>query len=153
MNIGEAAKRSGVTAKMIRHYESINLIAPTARTDSGYRMYNDKDVHELRFIKRARTMGFSLDQIQVLLSLWRDKTRASADVKRMAKQHVAELEEKIRELTEMRDSLVALADACRGDHRPDCPILQGLEVEGVVGADHPQRGGDGHLTCHKPSRA
>ena len=128
MNIGEAARLSGVTAKMIRHYEGIGLVAPGARTDAGYRMYNEKDVHELRFIKRARTMGFSLEQIQDLLSLWRDKSRASKDVKRMASVHVEELNERIRELTEMRDTLVSLAEACRGDHRPDCPILQGLEA-------------------------
>jgi MerR family copper efflux transcriptional regulator len=128
MNIGEAARLSGVTAKMIRHYEGIGLVAPGARTDAGYRLYSEKDVHELRFIKRARTMGFSLEQIQNLLSLWRDRSRASKDVKQMASAHVEELNERIRELTEMRDTLVSLADACRGDHRPDCPILQGLEA-------------------------
>lgn len=134
MNIGEAARLSGVTAKMIRHYEAIGLIAPGARTDAGYRTYNEKDVHELRFIKRARTLGFSLEQIQALLSLWRDKSRASKDVKRMAGEHVAELNERIRELTEMRDTLVSLAEACRGDHRPDCPILQGLEADTEMAA-------------------
>lgn len=129
MNIGEAARLSGVTAKMIRHYEGIGLVAPGARTDAGYRLYSEKDLHELRFIKRARTMGFSLEQIQNLLSLWRDRSRASKDVKQMASAHVTELNERIRELTEMRDTLVGLAEACRGDHRPDCPILQGLENE------------------------
>lgn len=129
MNIGEAARLSGVTAKMIRHYESIGLIAPGVRTDAGYRMYSEKDVHELRFIKRERTLGFSLEQIQALLSLWRDKSRASADVKRMANSQVMELNIRIQELTEMRDTLVSLARACRGDHRPDCPILHRLESE------------------------
>lgn len=135
MNIGEAARLSGVTAKMIRHYERIGLIAPTARTDAGYRVYRDKDVHELRFIRRARNLGFSLEQIRTLLSLWQDKSRASADVKRMASAHVEELEMRIRELTEMRDTLLGLAEACRGDQRPDCPILQGLEAEAVCGKD------------------
>lgn len=128
MNIGEAARLSGVTAKMIRHYEGIGLVASGARTDAGYRLYSEKDLHELRFIKRARTMGFSLEQIQDLLSLWRDRSRASKDVKQMASAHVESLNERIRELTEMRDTLLTLAEACRGDHRPDCPILEGLEA-------------------------
>lgn len=135
MNIGEAARLSGVTAKMIRHYEQIGLIAPTVRTDAGYRVYRDKDVHELRFIRRARNLGFSLEQIRTLLSLWQDKSRASADVKRMASSHVEELDTRIRELTEMRDTLLGLAEACRGDQRPDCPILQGLEAEAGCGKD------------------
>lgn len=132
MNIGEAARLSGVTAKMIRHYEGIGLVASGARTDAGYRLYSEKDLHELRFIKRARTMGFSLEQIQDLLSLWRDRSRASKDVKQMASAHVESLNERIRELTEMRDTLLTLAEACRGDHRPDCPILEGLEAESVA---------------------
>lgn len=126
MNIGDAAKASGVTAKMIRYYESIQLIKAGRRTDSGYRIYGDNDVHTLRFIKRARTLGFSLEQIADLLSLWQDPGRASADVKAIAQEHVAQLEQRIRELTEMRDTLKDLAKACSGDHRPDCPILHGL---------------------------
>jgi MerR family copper efflux transcriptional regulator len=132
MNIGEAGRLSGVSAKMIRHYEEIGLIAPTARTEAGYRTYREKDVHELRFIKRARNLGFSLNQIRVLLSLWQDRSRASADVKKIANAHVDELNVRILELTEMRDSLMSLADACRGDHRPDCPIIKGLETD-VIG--------------------
>lgn len=126
MNIGQAAKASGVSAKMIRYYESIQLIKAGKRTDAGYRIYGDSDVHTLRFIKRARTLGFSLEQIADLLSLWQDPARASADVKSIALEHVAQLEQRIRELTEMRDTLSDLALACSGDHRPDCPILHGL---------------------------
>jgi MerR family transcriptional regulator, copper efflux regulator len=126
MNIGQAAQASGVTAKMIRYYESIGLIQETRRTDAGYRVYNDKDVHTLRFVKRARSLGFSLEQIAGLLSLWQDPGRASADVKRIAAGHVQELNQRIRELTEMRDTLTHLSYACAGDQRPDCPILQEL---------------------------
>ncbi|HJV73207.1 MAG TPA: Cu(I)-responsive transcriptional regulator [Noviherbaspirillum sp.] len=128
MNIGQAAKVSGVTAKMIRYYESIDLIKASRRTDSGYRTYGDSDVHTLRFIKRARTLGFSLEQIRDLLSLWQNPARASADVKAIAQTHVTALEQRILELTEMRDTLVHLAHACSGDDCPDCPILQSLEA-------------------------
>lgn len=126
MNIGQAAKESGVTAKMIRYYESIDLIKASRRTDSNYRTYGESDVHTLRFIKRARTLGFSLEQIRDLLSLWQDPARASADVKAIAQSHVQELQQRIRELEEMRDTLHHLANSCAGDHRPDCPILQSL---------------------------
>ncbi|GGC74692.1 Cu(I)-responsive transcriptional regulator [Undibacterium terreum] len=126
MNIGEAASASGVTAKMIRHYESIGLIKQSQRSDAGYRTYSDKDLHTLRFVKRSRSMGFSLDQIRDLLSLWQDAGRASADVKTIAQAHVQDLERRIRELTEMRDTLHHLAAECAGDQRPDCPILQDL---------------------------
>lgn len=130
MNIGEAASGTGVSAKMIRHYESIGLIAPSARTDAGYRIYGERDLHALRFVKRARSLGFSLDQIRNLLSLWQDTERASADVKAIALSHVAELENRIAELTDMRDTLIRLAQECGGDFRPDCPILQDLAAAG-----------------------
>jgi MerR family copper efflux transcriptional regulator len=126
MNIGQAAQASGVTAKMIRYYESIGLIVESRRSDAGYRLYGEKDLHALRFIKRARKLGFSLEQIRDLLSLWQDSARASGDVKRIALDHVGELNQRIRELTEMRDTLSTLASCCHGDERPDCPILQTL---------------------------
>jgi MerR family copper efflux transcriptional regulator len=135
MNIGEAAAASGVSAKMIRHYESINLIRKSLRSDAGYRKYSDNDLHTLRFIKRARTLGFSLDQIGDLLSLWQDSGRASADVKAIAQAHVAELNKRIVELTEMRDTLTHLAHCCAGDNRPECPILHGLAAV-EDGTDH-----------------
>lgn len=126
MNIGQAASATGVSAKMIRYYESIALIPPGRRSESGYRIYSENDLHALRFVKRARTLGFSLDQIRDLLSLWQDKQRASADVKRIALGHVDELNQRIAELTEMRDTLQTLASCCKGNDRPDCPILQSL---------------------------
>ncbi|MYM26950.1 transcriptional regulator, MerR family [Duganella sacchari] len=126
MNIGQAATASGVSAKMIRYYESINLIPAGKRTDAGYRIYGDNDVHTLRFVKRARSLGFSLEQIAGLLSLWQDKARASADVKAIALGHVNALNQRIAELTEMRDTLQSLASCCHGDDRADCPILQSL---------------------------
>ncbi|NVM77812.1 MerR family copper efflux transcriptional regulator [Duganella sp. SG902] len=126
MNIGQAATATGVSAKMIRYYESIALIPPGKRTDAGYRIYGENDLHTLRFVKRARQLGFSLDQIRELLSLWQNKERASADVKTIAMGHVAQLNQRIAELTEMRDTLQTLASCCHGDHRPDCPILQSL---------------------------
>lgn len=126
MNIGEAAQASGVSAKMIRHYEHIGLQRESSRTLAGYRQYQPRDIHLLRFIRRARDLGFSLEQIRQLLSLWEDPERASADVKRLAHSHIAELDARIAALTDMRDTLVTLANACQGDHRPDCPILHGL---------------------------
>jgi MerR family copper efflux transcriptional regulator len=126
MNIGQVAQASSVSAKMIRHYESIGLIRESRRTLAGYRQYHERDVHLLRFIRRARDLGFSLDQIRQLLSLWDDPERASADVKRLTDAHIADLDARIAALTDMRSALVALARACHGDHRPDCPILQGL---------------------------
>jgi MerR family copper efflux transcriptional regulator len=126
MNIGQAAAQSGVSAKMIRYYESIGLIAAPARTDAGYRVYAADEVHTLRFIKRARSLGFSVDETRELLALWRDKTRASADVKRFAETHIRELETRIAELEGMAKTLRHLAHCCQGDHRPDCPILEDL---------------------------
>jgi MerR family transcriptional regulator, copper efflux regulator len=126
MNIGQAASETGVTAKMIRYYESIGLIRESARSGAGYRIYGADELDALRFIKRARTLGFSLDQIRELLSLWQNDARASADVKAIALAHVAELNTRIAELSAMRDTLSELAESCHGDARPDCPILQNL---------------------------
>lgn len=126
MNIGEAATASGISAKMIRHYETIGLIVAAERTGSGYRVYSHNDVETLRFIRRGRDLGFSVDQIRALLTLWRDRTRASSDVKQIALQHVEELEAKMRQLQEMAETLRHLANHCQGDGRPDCPIIQTL---------------------------
>ena len=126
MHIGEAAAASGVTAKMIRHYESIGLVGPARRTDAGYRSYEDEDVNVLRFVKRARTLGFSISDIGALLALWRDRSRPSAEVKRVALARIAELDAKVTELQGMRDALHHLASHCRGDSRPTCPILEDL---------------------------
>lgn len=130
MNIGKAAAASGVSAKMIRYYESIDLLAAARRTEAGYRFYTDEDVHVLRFIRRARDLGFSLVDIGELLALWRDQGRASADVKRIALEHVATLERRIAELQGMASTLRALAEHCHGDTRPDCPILTDLDAGG-----------------------
>ena len=126
MNIGEAAAASGVSAKMIRYYEQIGLIQAAARTESGYRVYSAKDVETLRFIRRARDLGFSVEEMGTLLALWQDKARESADVKRVALQHVAEIEKRIQELEGMARTLRHLAGHCHGDERPDCPILDDL---------------------------
>jgi len=126
MNIGQAAKASGISAKMIRYYESIGLIAAPVRTESGYRVYGDNDVHTLRFIARARDLGFSVEQMSDLLTLWRDRSRASGDVKAIALGHIEELERKARALQEMSNTLRHLAEHCHGDTRPDCPILEEL---------------------------
>lgn len=127
MNIGDAAKASGVNAKLIRHYESIGVIPKVGRTDSGYRVYSDSDVHTLSFVRSARDLGFSMKEIKKLVGLWRNKSRASAEVKSLALDHVKTLEHKISELQAMADTLKKLARTCHGDHRPDCPILAGLE--------------------------
>lgn len=126
LTIGDAAKASGVSAKMIRHYESIGLIDAARRTDSGYRLYSGQDVHVLRFVHRARELGFSLEQIGVLLSLWQDKSRASADVRALARSHITALDRKIAEMQAMRRTLESLAASCHGDARSDCPILDDL---------------------------
>ena len=127
-NIGQAAKASGVSAKMIRHYEAIGLIGAALRTEAGYRVYNERDVQVLQFIHRSRELGFSLDQIKTLLALWQDKQRASKDVRAMARQHIAELDRKIADLQAMRRTLETLATKCHGDERPDCPILDDLSL-------------------------
>ena len=126
LNIGDAAKSSGVSAKMIRHYEEIGLIPKARRSYSGYRTYSEKEVHTLRFIHQARKLGFSIKQIEELLGLWQDRRRPSAKVKRLALEHIKELDEKIREMQAMKATLERLAVHCHGDDRPDCPILEGL---------------------------
>ncbi len=126
--IGAAAAMSGVSVKMIRHYEKIGLIPRATRTRANYRVYSDSDVHTLRFIRRARDLGFTLPQVNTLLALWRDRGRASADVKRLALGHVAAIDQRIAELQAMRDTLQDLADCCRGDTRPECPILAELAL-------------------------
>lgn len=133
MNIGEAAAQSGVSAKMIRYYESIGLIDPPSRTAARYRVYGADDVHTLRFVRRARALGFSLDQTRALLALWHDRSRSSADVKRLALAHIGDLEARAAELQAMADTLRHLAAHCHGDARPDCPILSDL-TEGEHGA-------------------
>lgn len=125
-NIGQASELSGVSSKMIRHYEAIGLVDPSTRTQANYRLYGEADLHRLRFIKRARTLGFSMERIRTLLALWDDPKRASAEVKRLAQAHAAELAEKIRELQAMQRTLETLARQCQGDGRPTCPILDDL---------------------------
>ncbi|MCA1370356.1 Cu(I)-responsive transcriptional regulator [Bradyrhizobium sp. BRP14] len=136
MNIGDVSRASGVSTKMIRYYEEIGLIPTAHRTEAGYRIYRDNDVHRLRFIRRARDLGFSVTQLTELLTLWSDRHRASADVKRIARQHIAELEHKVQELRAMTDALKHLAEHCHGDHRPECPILEDLAGAIEVEARH-----------------
>lgn len=135
MNIGQAAQASGVSAKMIRYYESRGLIHVAGRTDAGYRQYGENDVHTLQFIRRARDLGFSLERIQTLLGLWRDRSRQSAEVKKLAGVYIAELDEQIQKMLLIRQQLEHLAKACHGDERPDCPILDRLSD-------------DTHKACH-----
>jgi MerR family copper efflux transcriptional regulator len=127
MNIGQAARQTGLSAKMIRYYESIDLLPAAGRTDSGYRQYSQQDLHRLAFIKRSRDLGFSLAEVSQLLALWQDRQRASADVKALAAAHIRELERKIEELSDLRNTLKDLMDNCQGNDRPDCPILRDLE--------------------------
>jgi MerR family copper efflux transcriptional regulator len=126
LNIGEAAQASGVSAKMIRHYESIGLLPAVQRTAAGYRVYGEQDVRLLQFIHRGRALGFPLEKIAGLLALWQDQGRASADVRQLAEQHIAELNRKIEELQAMKRTLETLARSCHGDQRSDCPILDDL---------------------------
>ena len=131
MKIGEVSEQAGVSQRMIRHYEKIGLIAPAARRDSGYRDYDQRDVHTLRFIGRARDLGFPIEEIGQLLALWQDRGRSSADVKAVALARAAELKRKAEELNSMRRSLERLAAECHGDERPDCPILE--DLQGSIG--------------------
>jgi MerR family transcriptional regulator, copper efflux regulator len=139
--IGEAARRTGVSAKMIRWYEATGLLPPAARSDSGYRHYGEPDLHTLRFIRRARDLGFSVDAIADLLALWRDRARPSAGVKAIAREQIADLRRRIAELEGMARTLEHLADACCGDERPDCPILDDLAAEDHPPAPRPTRRG------------
>ena len=132
MQIGEAASTTGVSAKMIRHYESIGLIPTADRRSSNYRDYGHHDLHRLGFSRRARDLGFSIEEIRDLLRLWADKHRSSADVKLMAEARIAELDGKITLLQEMRSTLSTLSEACEGDHRPDCPIIDGLAGKAAI---------------------
>lgn len=131
MNIGAAAKASGVSAKMIRHYESIGLLPLAKRTDAGYRRYGDNDLSTLQFIRRSRDLGFSLEEIRGLLDLWQDRTRPSREVKALAQQHLDFLDQKLQEIQSMKHALTHLIDCCRGDERPDCPILDSLAGDGA----------------------
>ena len=130
MNIGQAAKASGVSAKMIRHYESVGLVPSAPRTEAGYRQYGDKELATLRFIRRARDLGFSIEQIRALLGLWQDRRRPSREVKAFAEAHIRELDQKLQELEAMKATLAHLVHCCRGDDRPDCPIIETLADEG-----------------------
>ncbi|HEX7864206.1 MAG TPA: Cu(I)-responsive transcriptional regulator [Variovorax sp.] len=124
--IGEAAQRSGVSARMVRHYEGLGLLPAVARTESGYRQYGEADIHTLRFIKRSRDLGFSMEEIAELVGLWNNRRRTSSSVKRIAEKHLGELEQRIADMQSMRNTLAHLVHCCHGDARPDCPILDDL---------------------------
>jgi MerR family copper efflux transcriptional regulator len=147
MNIGQAAKSSGISTKMLRYYESIGLTPPAGRTEAGYRVFTEADVNTLRFIHRARDFGFPIERIRVLVDLWQGH-RPSREVKKVALEQVAELDRRIAELTEMRDALGRLADACHGDHRPECPILRDL-----AGQVYPADGSRASKTWHLAATA
>lgn len=132
MNIGQAAKLSGLPAKTIRYYEEIGLIVPRGRQDNGYRDYDTRDIHMLSFVRRARELGFSVEQCRELVALYNDRNRASADVKAVATSHIDEIERRIAELTAIKATLELLAERCHGDSRPDCPILEGLAEENAA---------------------
>lgn len=141
MNIGQASRATGVSTKMIRYYESVGLIRPADRTDSNYRDFGERDINELRFIRRARNLGFSVEEITRLLALWRDRERPSREVKAVAEKHVADLDARIAEMTAMAATLRELARSCSGDDRPDCPILADLA-----------KAPDGEGTMRRPMR-
>jgi MerR family copper efflux transcriptional regulator len=137
MNIGEAATQSAVSAKMIRHYESLGLLPKVPRTEAGYRVYDEPSVHTLRFIRRARDLGFGIQEINTLLGLWRNRRRASTDVKRIARAHAEDLQRRIDEMQAMKRTLEHLAHCCQGDARPDCPILDDLAGGRLPTRSHP----------------
>lgn len=132
VNIGEAARQSGVSARMVRHYEGLGLLPPVSRTESGYRQYGEADIHTLRFIKRSRELGFSMEEITELVGLWHDRQRASASVKRVAQRHLTDLDARIVAMQAMRSTLAHLVHCCKGDARPDCPILEDLAGPAAV---------------------
>jgi Cu(I)-responsive transcriptional regulator len=134
MNIGEAAKSSGISAKMIRHYESVGLFPEAVRTESGYRQYTDKEVGTLRFIRQSRDLGFSIEQIRELLGLWQNRKRPSRQVRTLAQAHLNELDEKLKELQAMKATLEHLIHCCQGDDRPDCPIIETLAKDTLSAA-------------------
>lgn len=140
MNIGQAAAASGVSAKMIRHYESVALLPPAARTASGYRQYDERDVHTLRFIRRSRDLGFSIDEIRDLLSLWQNRRRSSRQVRALAQAHIDELSARLAKLQQMKATLEHLVHCCQGDERPDCPILDELAGERADAAGQAHHG-------------
>jgi Cu(I)-responsive transcriptional regulator len=139
LNIGETAKASGVSAKMIRHYEKVGLFPEALRTEAGYRQYTDREVSTLRFIRQSRDLGFSIDQIRELLGLWQDKRRPSRQVKALAQAHLQELDVKLEELSAMKATLAHLVNHCHGDDRPDCPIVEGLANEDQIASKTPSR--------------
>ena len=152
MNIGEAARASGVSAKMIRHYERVGLFPEAARTDSGYRQYTDKDVGTLRFVRQSRDLGFSIEQIRDLLGLWQNRKRPSRQVKALAQAHIVELDEKLKELQAMKATLEHLVHCCHGDDRPDCPIIDTLESSVPVASLGPHAQAHHGLKPGRPAR-
>lgn len=144
MNIGEAAKASGVSAKMIRHYEEVGLLPAAERSESGYRLYRDADVHTLRFIRQARDLGFAIPVIGELVGLWQNRRRSSRVVKAVAQAHIEELEQKAKDILAMKATLEHLVHCCNGDDRPDCPIIESLAAE--PDAHHETRQAHGTLT-------
>ena len=152
MNIGQAAKASGVSAKMIRHYESVGLFPEAARTDAGYRQYSDKDVHTLRFIRQSRDLGFSIEQIRELLGLWQNRRRPSRQVKALAQAHIQELEQKAQELLAMKSTLEHLVHCCHGDDRPDCPIIETLAEGNLIGPAAQRPNGHDHTAGLRPGK-
>ena len=151
LNIGQAAAASGVSAKMIRHYEEVGLLPAAQRTEAGYRQYGDADVQTLSFIRHSRDLGFSIPDIAQLVSLWQDRSRPSREVKALAKAHIRELEEKAQEILAMKTALEHLVRACRGDDRPDCPIIETLASQGAVGIAS-SHNGRGRKTGLRPKR-
>jgi Cu(I)-responsive transcriptional regulator len=153
MNIGEAARASGISAKMVRHYEEVGLMPAVARTEAGYRQYSAADIHTLRFIRRARDLGFSIAEIGQLVGLWQDRRRSSRSVKALAETHIRELEQKAAHLLAMKATLEHLVHCCHGDERPECPILETLASERSVDASAKAPGGDAHRPPPMPASA